>query len=87
MSNILRVARNVDFHQLMRVSHAILHSHDTMIVQARGKQIQRAVELMCVLQVQKKSTIGNIRFDSIVLDNGSPIPTLEVCMNSLLRHL
>ena len=84
MSNILRVARNIDFHQLIRVSDAILHSHSTMVVQARGKQIQRAIEVMCVLQVQSKASFEDVQISYIVVDNGSHIPSFSARLKSIL---
>ena len=57
MDNTLLVAKSLDFHQLMRIAEGMSYKHETVVIKARGKQIQRAVEVAVMLRERGRGTI------------------------------
>ena len=62
MDNTLLVSKTLDFPHLMRIAEGMSFKHDTVIVKARGKQIQRAVEVSVMLQQRGRGTIVSTRY-------------------------
>lgn len=85
MSNDLLISRNVDFTQLMHVANGMLYNHEHIYVRARGKQIQRAIEILCTLCAQEKIRYEDIRIGT--MGNTNYIPTLDVHVGSRLFNL
>ena len=50
MDNTLLVSKTLGFPQLMRIAEGMSYKHETVVIKARGKQIQRAVEVAVMLR-------------------------------------
>jgi len=59
MDNTLLVGKSLGFAQAMRIAEGMSYKHDQVIIKARGKQIQRAVEIASMLQTRERATIVN----------------------------
>lgn len=57
MDNTLLVSKTLQFPQLMRIAEGMSYNHETVVIKARGKQIQRAVEVAIMLQERGRGTI------------------------------
>ena len=57
MDNILLVSKTLPFPQLMRIAEGMSYKHDSVVIKARGKQIQRAVEVAIMLQERGRGDI------------------------------
>jgi len=58
MENTLLVSKKLDFGHLMRIAEGMSYKHEEVIIKARGKQIQRAVEVAVMLQTRGRGSIG-----------------------------
>ena len=77
MDNILLVSKTLDFPQLMKIAEGISYKHDKVVVKARGKQIQRAVEVAIMLQQRERGKIHTTEYGK---EEGDVyIPT--ICIN------
>ena len=61
--NTLLVSKHLDFPHLMRIAEGMSYKHKEVVVKARGKQVQRAVEVAAMLEMRNrgkitKSTVG-----------------------------
>ena len=76
MDNILLVAKTLDFPHLMRIAEGMSYKHSEVIIKARGKQIQRAVEVAVMLQTRNRGEITNTVYGS---DDGEVhIPEISI---------
>ena len=57
MDNILLVSKTLPFPQLMRIAEGMSYKHASVVIKARGKQIQRAVEVAIMLQQRGRGAI------------------------------
>ncbi len=76
MDNTLLVAKSLDFPHLMRIAEGMSYKHSEVIIKARGKQIQRAVEVAVMLQERKRGSIGITEYG--VCDNEVHIPSITI---------
>ena len=76
MDNILLVSKALDFPHLMRIAEGISYRHDNIVIKARGKQIQRAVEVAVMLQVRGRGTEINTKYD--VEESDVHIPSIQI---------
>jgi len=76
MDNILLVSKTLDFPHLMRIAEGMSYKHSEVIIKARGKQIQRAVEVAVMLQKRNRGEITNTMYGS---DDGEVhIPEISI---------
>ena len=76
MDNILLVSKTFDFPHLMRIAEGMSYKHSEVIIKARGKQIQRAVEVAVMLQKRNRGEITNTMYGS---DDGEVhIPEISI---------
>lgn len=59
MDNILLVSKALDFPHLMRIAEGMSYKHDEIVVKARGKQIQRAVEVAVMLSTRGRGEVND----------------------------
>lgn len=64
MDNTLLVSKKLEFSHLMRIAEGMSYNHDTVVIKARGKQIQRAVEVAVMLQERGRGSIGHTEYGS-----------------------
>lgn len=76
MDNTLLVAKSLDFPHLMRIAEGMSYKHSEVIVKARGKQIQRAVEVAVMLQERKRGSIRVTEYG--VCDSEVHIPSISI---------
>lgn len=76
MDNILLVSKALDFPHLMRIAEGISYRHDNIVIKARGKQIQRAVEVAVMLQVRGRGTVINTNYG--VEEGDVHIPSIQI---------
>lgn len=62
MDNILLVSKTLPFPQLMRIAEGMSYKHDSVVIKARGKQIQRAVEVAIMLQERGRGSINETTY-------------------------
>lgn len=62
MDNTLLVSKSLDFPHLMRIAEGMSYKHDRVVVKARGKQIQRAVEVAVMIQERGRGTIDHTEY-------------------------
>lgn len=76
MDNTLLVSKSLDFSHLMRIAEGMSYRHDRVVIKARGKQIQRAVEVAVMLESRGRGNIVNTKF--AVVEGGVHIPSIEI---------
>ena len=76
MDNILLVSKTLDFPHLMRIAEGMSYKHDEIVIKARGKQIQRDVEVAVMLQVRGRGTVNNTTYD--VEGGDVHIPSIQI---------
>jgi DNA-binding protein Alba len=76
MDNILLVSKALDFPHLMRIAEGMSYKHDEIVIKARGKQIQRAVEVAVMLQVRGRGKVNDTIYD--VEESGVHIPSIQI---------
>ena len=76
MDNTLLVAKSLDFPHLMRIAEGMSYKHSEVIIKARGKQIQRAVEVAVMLQERGRGSIGVTQYG--VCDREVHIPRISI---------
>lgn len=76
MDNTLLVSKTLGFPQLMRIAEGMSYKHDSVIIKARGKQIQRAVEVAIMLQERGRGKIGVTEYG--VGDSEIHIPSIQI---------
>lgn len=47
----------------MRIAEGMSYKHVEIVIKARGKQIQRAVEVAIMLQVRGRGTVADTKYD------------------------
>ena len=78
MDNTLLVSKALDFPHLMRIAEGMSYKHDRVVIKARGKQIQRAVEVAVMLRERGR---GNIEDTQYGAEEGDVhIPSIEINM-------
>ena len=74
MNNTLLVAKSLKFAHLMRIAEGMSYKHESVTIKARGKQIQRAVEVAVMMQRRGRGTIDETKYGA---DDGEVhIPTI-----------
>lgn len=76
MDNTLLVSKTLGFPQLMRIAEGMSYKHDSVVIKARGKQIQRAVEVAIMLQERGRGKIGVTEYG--VEDSEIHIPSIQI---------
>ena len=76
MDNTLLVGKSLDFPHIMRIAEGMSYKHGEVIIKARGKQIQRAVEAAVMLQQRGRGVIGVTEYG--VCDSEVHIPTISI---------
>jgi len=76
MDNTLLVAKTLDFPHLMRIAEGMSYKHESVIIKARGKQIQRAVEVAVMLQERGRGVINDTVYG--VEEGGVHIPSIQI---------
>jgi DNA-binding protein Alba len=77
MDNTLLVSKTLDFPQLMKIAEGMSYRHSKVVIKARGKQIQRAVEVAIMLQERQRGEISTTEYSK---EEGDVyIPT--ICIN------
>ena len=76
MDNTLLVSKTLDFPHLMRIAEGMSYKHDSVVVKARGKQIQRAVEVAIMLQERGRGSISTTEYGST--DGETHIPSISI---------
>ena len=51
------VGKNLPFAQAMRIAEGMSYNHSQVIIKARGKQIQRAVEISTMLENRERGVL------------------------------
>ena len=77
MDNTLLVSKRLDFPHLMRIAEGMSYKHNTVVIKARGKQIQRAVEVAVMLQQRGRGVIRSTMYGS---DDEVYIPSIAICI-------
>ena len=80
--NVLLVGKNLTFPQAMRVSEGMSYKHDEIFIKARGKQIQRAVEIAAMLVTRDRGEIQKTDIGSEVNDDGIRICSIQINLSS-----
>jgi len=76
MDNILLVSKTLDFAHLMRIAEGMSYKHSEIVIKARGKQIQRAVEIAVMLKVRGRGEVNDTTYST---ENGIVhIPSIEI---------
>ena len=75
MDNTLLVSKRLDFPHLMRIAEGISYNHNTVVIKARGKQIQRAVEVAVMMQRRGRGVIRSTEYGS---DDEVHIPSITI---------
>lgn len=76
MENTLLVGKKVDFPHLMRIAEGMSYKHETVVIKARGKQIQRAVEVAIMLQERGRGNIDDTKYS--VEEGEVHIPSIQI---------
>lgn len=76
MDNTLLVSKTLGFPQLMRVAEGMSYKHETVVIKARGKQIQRAVEVAVMLQARGRGKIDGTQYG--VEEGEVHIPSIRI---------
>lgn len=76
MDNTLLVSKTLDFAHLMRIAEGMSYKHDEMVIKARGKQIQRAVEVAVMLKVRDRGKIIGTTYG--VEQGALHIPSIQI---------
>jgi len=76
MDNTLLVSKTLDFPHLMRIAEGMSYKHDSVVIKARGKQIQRAVEVAIMLQERSRGSISTTEYGSA--DGETHIPSISI---------
>lgn len=76
MDNTLLVSKSLDFPHLMRIAEGMSYKHDNIVIKARGKQIQRAVEVAVMLQVRDRGKVSDTTYD--VEEGSVHIPSIKI---------
>ena len=76
MDNTLLVSKSLDFPHLMRIAEGMSYKHDEIVIKARGKQIQRAVEVAVMLQVRDRGKVSDTTYD--VEEGSVHIPSIKI---------
>jgi len=79
MDNTLLVGKSLGFAQAMRIAEGMSYKHDQVIVKARGKQIQRAVEIANMLQIRERASIVST---DIGYNNEIQVPNVTIILDS-----
>ena len=79
MDNTLLVGKSLGFAQAMRIAEGMSYKHDQVIVKARGKQIQRAVEIANMLQIRERASIVST---DIGYNNEIQVPNVSIILDS-----
>lgn len=64
MDNTLLISKSLDFPHLMRIAEGMSYNHDAVVIKARGKQIQRAVEVAIMLQERGRGEVTETKYGS-----------------------
>lgn len=76
--NILMVSKTLPFPKLMSIAEGMSYKHETYYIKARGKQVQRAVEVAAMLLSRERGTIKgtDIQFET----HDIQVPTIQITM-------
>ena len=76
MDNTLLVSKTLNFSHLMRIAEGMTYKHEEIVIKARGKQIQRAVEVAVMLKVRGR---GNVHDTIYGVEEGDVhIPSIQI---------
>lgn len=79
MDNTLLVGKSLGFAQAMRIAEGMSYKHEQVIVKARGKQIQRAIEIATMLQIRERAIIVST---DIGYNNEIEVPNVSIILDS-----
>ena len=75
MDNALLVGKSLGFAHAMRISEGMSYKHEEIVVKARGKQIQRAIEIAAMLQTRERATVTDTE---VGYDDEIEVPTITL---------
>ena len=78
MDNTLYVSKHQDFPHLMRIAEGMSYKHKKVVVKARGKQIQRAVDVAVMLQIRGRGSITDTIIDVEEMDKRIATITINI---------
>ena len=81
MNNVLLVGKSLTFPQAMRVAEGMSYQHEQVIVKARGKQIQKAVEIAIRLQVRGRAVVCATEVGYVVNEEVQ-MPSITITLKS-----
>lgn len=55
--NVLLISKTLSFPKLMSIAEGMSYKHETFQIKARGKQVQRAVEVAAMIQSRSRGTV------------------------------
>ena len=70
------MSKALDFPHLMRIAEGMTYKHDEIVIKARGKQIQRAVEVAVMLQVRGRGNVNDTNYG--VVEGDVHIPSIQI---------
>ena len=76
--NTLLVSKHLDFPHLMRIAEGMSYKHKEVVVKARGKQVQRAVEVAAMLEMRNRGKITKSTVGIQEVDKKMPSITLVI---------
>tara|TARA_Y100001958_G_C21241759_1_gene569735 strand:- start:3650 stop:3901 length:252 start_codon:yes stop_codon:yes gene_type:complete len=76
--NTLMVSKTLTFPKLMSIAEGMSYKHETYYIKARGKQVQRAVEVAAMLMSRDR---GKIKETDIQYETHDiQVPTIQITM-------
>lgn len=76
MDNTLLVSKQLEFPHLMRIAEGMSYKHEEVVIKARGKQVQRAVEVATMMQMRSRGTI--VKTELSVQEMDKKVPAIEI---------
>ena len=74
--NVLMVSKALTFPKLMSIAEGMSYKHDTFQIKARGKQVQRAIEVTTMLMSRGRGSVEltEIGFETLEVH----VPTIQL---------
>lgn len=74
--NILLISKTLSFPKLMSIAEGMSYKHDLFHIKARGKQVQRAIEVAAMIQSRGR---GNVESTEIGFETHDvQVPTVHL---------
>lgn len=74
--NILLISKNLSFPKLMSIAEGMSYKHEAFQIKARGKQVQRAIEVAAMIQSRNRGVVEstNIGYET----HDVQVPTIHI---------